>query len=205
MRPASRNATAPAAHSPLTVARRRLELGMNEAASAHLQQRGNSNLYLRRRATLAGSLRGAAAHMAVSLICAVIAGCGPSTGPEEAVRLWVNDAQTAAENGDRGALMAMIADSYADARGNDKADIEQMLRIWFLRNRSIVLASKIDNVTILGGTAATVLLTAGMAGTGDGTFGISADAWRFELELAGDGEDWRLIGARWGELGGELR
>lgn len=106
---------------------------------------------------------------------------------------------------DRGALMVLIAESYADARGNDKADIEQMLRTWFLRNRSIVLASKIDNVTIMGGTAATVLLTAGMAGTSDGTFGISADAWRLELELARDGEDWRLIGARWGELGGELR
>jgi hypothetical protein len=146
-----------------------------------------------------------AAHIAVSLIVAVLAGCGPSTGPEEAVRLWVDDAETAAENRDRGALLAMIAESYADARGNGKADIEQMLGIWFLRNRSIVLASKIDNVTIMGGTAATVLLTAGMAGTSDGLPGVSADAWRFELELASDGDDWRLIGARWGELGGELR
>jgi len=143
--------------------------------------------------------------MAVSLIIAVIAGCGPSTGPEEAVRLWVKDAETAAEMRDRGALMDMIAESYADARGNEKADIGQMLQIWFLRNRGIVLASKIDNVTIIGGTAATVLLTAGMAGSSDGTFAISADALRFELELASDGEDWRLIGARWGELGGELR
>jgi hypothetical protein len=142
--------------------------------------------------------------MAVFLACAVIAGCGPSRGPEEAVRLWVSDAQAAAENRDRGALMSLIAESYADARGNDKADIEQNLRIWFLRNRSIVLVSKIDNVAILDGTAATVLLTAGMTGTSDGMFGVSADARRFELELASDGEDWRLIGARWGELGGDL-
>lgn len=135
----------------------------------------------------------------------MLAGCGSSTGPEEAVRSWVGDAETALQNKDRGALMAMIAASYADSRGNDKADIEQMLRLWSLRNRNIVLASKIDRVTIIGDTAATVLLTAGMAGTRDGAFGLSADAWRFELELSNDGDDWRLIGARWGEPGGELR
>lgn len=119
--------------------------------------------------------------------------------------MWVSDAETAVENSDRSALMGMIAESYADSRGNDKAAIERILRVWFLRNRNIVLASKMDSVTIIGGTAATVLLTAGVASTGNGILDVSADAWRFELELVSDGGDWRLIGARWGELGGELR
>jgi hypothetical protein len=80
-----------------------------------------------------------------------------------------------------------------------------MLRIWFLRNRDIVLLSKIDEVNVLGGTAATVGLTAGMAGTGNGSFGLTADALRFELELESHDGDWKLIGARWGEVGAELR
>jgi hypothetical protein len=143
--------------------------------------------------------------MAIGLIAGVIGGCGSPPAAEDAVRLWVRDAQAAAENRNRGALMEMIAESYADDRGNDRSDIEQMLRIWFLRNRDIVLLSKIDEVNVLGGTAATVVLTAGMAGTGNGTFGLSADALRFELELESHDGDWKLIGARWGELGAELR
>ena len=141
--------------------------------------------------------------------CAAVAGCGASPGPEEEVRLWIQQAETAVENKDRGALMEMIAKRYADARGNDKEDIGQRLRLWFLKSRNIVLASKIDNVTVLGDTAAQVLLTAGMAHTGDeagdGILGLTADAYRFELQLENDGDAWRLIGARWGEVGSELR
>jgi hypothetical protein len=34
---------------------------------------------------------------------------------------------------------------------------------------------------------------------------LSADAYRFELELEKQDEGWRLIGARWGEVGQPLR
>ena len=99
----------------------------------------------------------------------------------------------------------MIAEGYADARGNDKEHIDQMLGILFLRNRNIVLATKIDEITIMGDSAANVLLTAGMAGTSDGMFGLSADAYTFELELEKDGSDWKLLSARWGEIGRDIR
>ena len=58
---------------------------------------------------------------------------------------------------------------------------------------------------VIGGTAAEVSITVGMAGTNDSALGISADAYRFELELEFDGDDWLLISARWGELGDQLR
>jgi hypothetical protein len=179
--------------------------GFEAAVSDHLRRPGGEgHVYLYQRSALASRVRRMTDCAAVALVW-LLAGCGPSTAPEEAVRMWVSDAETAVENGDRRALMAMIAESYADSRGNDKADIERIVRVWFLRNRNILLASKTDRVTIIGDTAATVLLTAGMAGTGEGILDLSADAWRFELELVSDGRDWRLIGARWGELGGELR
>ena len=142
---------------------------------------------------------------ALALVCGAAAGCGASPGPEEEVRLWIRHAETAVENKDRGALMEMIADRYADARGNDREDIEQKLRLWFLRSQNIVLASKIDDVTIMGDTAAQVFLMAGMVGTDDGVLGLAADAYRFELQLENDGDAWRLIGARWGEVGSDLR
>jgi hypothetical protein len=144
-------------------------------------------------------------HISIALMCAVMAGCGPSPGPEEAVRLWVKDAEASAEEKDRDGLMELISASYADARGNDRSDIEQMLRAYFLRTRDIVLASNIEEVTVMGDSAANVVLTAGMAGANDGVFGLSADAYRFELELENDGDRWMLIGARWAELGDDLR
>ena len=139
------------------------------------------------------------------LAFAVTSGCASGTGPEEAVRQWVRQAEDAIEARERGVLEDMIAAGYADARGNEKADIVQMLRVWFLRSSNVVLVSKIDEVTVFDDSAAIVLLTAATAGTGQGMFGLDADALRFELELEATGDEWLLIGARWGRPGEDLR
>ena len=57
----------------------------------------------------------------------------------------------------------------------------------------------------MGDTAAEVSLTVGMAGTDAGAIGIRADAYNFKLELEKMDDEWMLIGARWGEVGGEMR
>ena len=138
------------------------------------------------------------------LICALLAGCGdPALGPEEALRQWVADAEAAAEDKDRRGLLNMISESYTDSRGNDYERVGQILRAYFLRQKKIVIVSKIDEIVINAGTAAEIDLTAGMAGT-RGSFGLDADAYRFNLELEYDGNRWLLIGAQWGQLAGEL-
>ena len=105
--------------------------------------------------------------------------------------------------------MDMIAPGYADARGNDRDDVDRTLRLLFLRSQKILLVSKVDEVSLMGrssdASAAQVLLTVGMAGTDSGILGLSADAYRFELELAKYDHGWRLIGARWSEVGQALR
>lgn len=142
----------------------------------------------------------------LSLVCAVLAGCsGPDGGPEEALRAWVNAAEVAAEERDRRGMLALISENYADSRGNDYERVGQMLHVYFLRQQSLALLTAIDEIVLSGDTAATLRLTVGMAGTNNSALGISADAYNFELELQTDDEDWLLIGARWGELGGKLR
>jgi len=137
-----------------------------------------------------------------TLLCA----CGgPSAGPEDQLRQWVADAEQYAQEKDRRALMAMISEAYVDARGNDFEGIDKMFRLYFLRVRTISLASTIDEIVVSADSAAEVLLTVGMLGTNDGTFGFDADAYRFHLELERDGNDWLLIGARYGALGSEIR
>ena len=104
----------------------------------------------------------------ITVLIASLGACGGAeTGPEEQLRLWVGDAEEAAETKERRKLVNMISPAYADARGGDRA--------------------------------------VGMAGQNESVLGFSADAYRFQLELERDSDDWLLISARWAELGEELR
>ena len=141
-----------------------------------------------------------------ALLLLVTGACGgDDNNPESEVRAWVAAMQTAAEEKARGDLMDGISTAYTDVRGNSRDDINDLLRVYFLRQNNIALLTSIDEVRVIGETAAEVELTVGMAGTNDRALGISADAYRFELELENDGDDWLLISARWGELGDPLR
>jgi hypothetical protein len=131
---------------------------------------------------------------------AALAGCSSPSAPEAAVRAWLEAAETAVEERDRSRLIDMISGNYADSRGNDRAAVDQRLRLYFLRNREILIASSIEELTIIGGTAARVVLTAGMAGADADRLGFSADAYRFELELEQIDGEWLLIGAAWNEI-----
>lgn len=135
----------------------------------------------------------------------VLVACGSgSVGPEAQVRAWIGAVQAAAEVKDRREIIDHISPSYSDARGNSRNDIENMLRVYFLRVNKIGLLSTIDELSVIDGTAAKVSVNVAMAGTDDRILGLSADAYRFELELTANGDDWQLISARWGELGGKL-
>jgi hypothetical protein len=136
----------------------------------------------------------------------LLAACGgPVSAPEEELRAWVAEGIDAASAKERRKLVGMISSAYTDGRGNERSDIENMLRAYFLRQHKIALLSNIEEITVYDDTAARVMLTVGMAGTNDGVLGFSADAYRFALELEKDGNEWLLIAARWGELGDELR
>jgi hypothetical protein len=145
-------------------------------------------------------------YLILSLMMLLISACGDSASdPEAELRDWVAQGETAVEEKDRARLLDMISEDYVDARGNDRNNIGNMLRAYFFRQHSIALLTGIDEVTFYGNTAAQLTLTVGMAGSSGGALGFSADAYQFELELQKPDDEWVLIGARWGELGGELR
>ena len=142
----------------------------------------------------------------VVLLVRVAQGCSePASAPEEELRAWVDRGIDAAEAKERRKLMGMVAKAYVDARGNERDDIDGLLRVYFLRQNNITLLPKIEEITIYDETAGKIVMTVGMAGTNDGVLGFSADAYRFALELEKDANEWQLISARWGELGDELR
>ncbi len=138
----------------------------------------------------------------VCMICALLAACGgPSGGPEEALRQWIAEAEAAVEDLDRRGLVAMVSEHYADGRGNDRDAVNKLLRLYFLRQKSVVLVMKIDKLTVIDETAAEILVTTAGVGTTTRALGVNADAYQFSLELEKDDDKWMLIGARWGEFG----
>lgn len=139
------------------------------------------------------------------VLAACMAGCGPSVDPEESLRAWLDDAEQAVEDQDREKLLSMISERYADGSGNDRAELDRRLRLYFLRNENIVIVSNLDTIAIIDDTVANVSLTAAMAGTDGGRFGFSSDAYRFDLELERVDDEWQLIGAQWTPVGRRAR
>lgn len=146
------------------------------------------------------------AFAAAALAAVLLAGaCAEPSTPEAELEALVKEAEEAAERKARRELLARVSPGYSDARGNDRADIDRLLRLVFLRQKSVGLLVDIDSVDVFGEDAAEMVLTVGMAATNDRPLGFSADAYRFELEFVKEGGDWQVIGARWGEIGGTLR
>ncbi|MGI9202886.1 MAG: hypothetical protein ACR2Q3_02680 [Woeseiaceae bacterium] len=135
----------------------------------------------------------------------LLASCGgDENSPENEIRAWVNRGELAAEERDRGELLDMISVNYTDAHGNDRKNVGDLLRLYFLRQDSVALLTSIDDISLSGATAAKVQVAVGMAGSSNNALGFDADAYNFEFELIKSDGDWLLIGAQWGRLGSEL-
>lgn len=134
-----------------------------------------------------------------AILAALFAACAAPDAPEQAVRAWLERAEAAAEARDRGTLVDMISERYVDSQGNDRAAIGRRLGLYFMRHRHIAIISTVEELAISGGSAARVVLTATLAGTGQNVLDLGAEALRFELELELEDGAWRLIGARWRE------
>ncbi|MDX1402941.1 MAG: hypothetical protein R3192_00310 [Woeseiaceae bacterium] len=145
-------------------------------------------------------------RLTTGLICVLLAACGePEGSPEQAVRAWLDAAEAYAEDKDRSGLMSMIADNYADARGYDRTQLGNLIRFYFLRQDAVEFVSNINDIKIMGESAAQVDLAVVMAGTNADAIGFRADAYNFELELENLDGEWKLIGARWAPVGREMR
>ena len=146
-------------------------------------------------------LRNPANCLWIGFLVTCVVACGAPVSAEQEIREWLAAAEVEAEARDRRALLSRVAEGYKDGRGNDREAIGGMLRYYFLRQRNVVLLTRIEEIELYGESAARVTLTAAMGGSNDG--GLSADARRFVLDLERRSSDWMLTDARWGHLGDE--
>lgn len=136
------------------------------------------------------------------LLGLMLGGCNKQTSsPEDEIRQFIASGVQAAEQRNSATLKDMIEDRYADQQGYDKNQLVGLIRVYFLRNKSIYLLYKIKDIKITGNQNASVELFVAMAGKqiSDITLlsNYRASIYRFELQLIKPDEEWLLESAKW--------
>lgn len=114
-------------------------------------------------------------------------------------------AEASAEARDAPALKELIADDYDDPAGRTAADLRAYVHGWLIGHPSVHLVTRVDAIELEGTELAHLAVTVGMLGreaTPDAGWEFAGDVWRFDLRLARDGDDWRVIRAGWQEDAG---
>jgi len=137
------------------------------------------------------------------LLLSLLTACGgDESSPEEQIRRYIAEGETAAEGRELKRLRELIAETYTDQAKRTRRDLVRLLGGYFIRHKSIHLFTRIASLQIKAEKQAGVVLYVAMAGSpiseAEQLLLLRADLHRFELEL-GKGEDdqWRLLSARW--------
>jgi len=141
----------------------------------------------------------------LALSVALLGSCGIDD-PEAEIRAVLAGAEAAAEARDVGFFRDLVGTAYRDSRGNDREQLLNLLRGYFIAHQKIEIVSRIDEIRFEGGETAHVVVHAGLAGRRAGEAlldGIGADLYRFEVELVDDDGEWRMIMAQWERALGE--
>ena len=132
----------------------------------------------------------------------LLVSCSPAgDSPETQVRALLKQGETAAENKDTSALRKMISEKYSDSQGQDKRAIEAILRYYFLRNETIHLFVRIQSIAFPQPAQAQAIVLIAMAGQpisgAQELERLRADLHRFEITLASENKEWKVIRAEW--------
>jgi hypothetical protein len=121
------------------------------------------------------------------------ASCSRGTD-EEQIRALIAAAEIAAEARDVSDLMALVADDYADGRGLNKAELQKLLRAYFLVHPKIELLVKIGDIELETANRARVQVDMAMLGTrmggGPERTSLTGDVETLQVEL-------RRIDSKW--------
>ncbi|GAB4510431.1 MAG: hypothetical protein Tsb0026_12230 [Sulfuricaulis sp.] len=121
--------------------------------------------------------------------------------PEAQVRALLAQGEAAAEKKESAILRKMISGKYSDSQSQDKKSIEAILRYYFLRNESIHLLTRVQQITIPQPETAQAIVMVAMASQpiadAEELERLRADLHRFEITLVRESGEWKVIRAEW--------
>jgi hypothetical protein len=140
---------------------------------------------------------------AVALLAGVLSACGSKSTPEQEVRKVIADAETAAEARDLSGVMDLVSERYTDTRGQDKEQIRDLMRAYFVVNQSVHLLMRIDEITFPADELADARISVGMLGVqSQEDWRYAVDVYEFDVRLLSEDGEWRLQSAEWRRPGG---
>jgi hypothetical protein len=140
--------------------------------------------------------------MLPALLLPLLVSCSsePDT-PEAQVRALLKQGEVAAEKKESRVLRGLISEKYSDSEGQDKKAVESILRYYFLRNESIHLLTRVQSITFPEPARAQAVVLVAMAGRPISSARelerLHADLHRFDITLAREGKEWKVIRAEW--------
>lgn len=133
-----------------------------------------------------------------ALAAALLVSCSREATVEQQVREVIERAEQRAEARDLSSLMELVSESYSDMRGNDRQQIRDYLRGYFLVNQSVHLLTRIESLEFPADELARARITVGMLGRqGEEDWNLAADLYEFEIELLREGGEWKVRHADW--------
>ena len=142
------------------------------------------------------------AVVSILIILFSVAACSSGKdSPEAQVRALIEQAESSAERKETGALRRLVSEKYSDSQGQDKKAIEAILHYYFLRNESIHLFTRIQQITITQPGVAEAIVMVAMAGQpiadAEELERLRADLHRFDISMAREKEGWKVTRAEW--------
>jgi SnoaL-like domain len=139
-------------------------------------------------------------HAAVAAVIAIIGGLlwllarGPEPGPEKQIQMLIEGAIDDAEDGDVGALMDRVGNSY-QGEGGDRDELRSYLTALLFRGGIDVKMLK-QTITVTGDTARAdvevVLVRGGVRGAAQGDIGARS----VHLDLAREDGEWKVTASQ---------
>lgn len=145
------------------------------------------------------------AGVVLPLLLSLLPGCGREDSPQKEIEKFVAAGKEAAEARKAGDLRELISAGYADGHGRTRRDVAALAARYLYANKNIHLFTRIDELVFSGPDAARLRLYVAMAGQNvsdlDALLNMRADLYRFDCELAREGDGWKVVRADWQPAG----
>jgi hypothetical protein len=131
----------------------------------------------------------------------LVVGCrGETETPEARIRAVIDQIASAAEAKDVGGVKDHVADDFEDPHGRDRRELGQLLTFHTMRNQSVHVMTRVQDITIRDDGRASVELVAATAGRpipdSMPVAGLRADVYRIDAEFEERGGEWQLTWAQ---------
>lgn len=137
----------------------------------------------------------------ILLFFLLLPGCSGGDSPEDSVRTFIAEAETAVEAGNVRKIRELIADDYRDPAGRSKSELVNYVAYQVLRKRAIHLYTSVSTISFPAPQRAVVELLTAMTGSPansrNALLDLRADIYTFNFHLRRSGDSWQVTTASW--------